>query len=114
MVGGYIVLIILLLFNKNKRTHSEGRFIFNKIIEENLWVKSYLILYFFILAIGINYIMYNEIELSINSDGLILILISFFWPIIIVREREIYRDAENPLLKSLYFLGENYARTKLL
>ena len=88
-----ITIIIVASFNKNIRTFSEGRFNLKRIIEENKWVKSYLIAYFFIIAIGVNYVLWNEIELNIKAGGLILILISFFLPIIIIQEKEAYINA---------------------
>ena len=92
-----IVIIALALFDKNRRTHAQGRYEFNRIIEEYPWVKTYLIIYFFIIAILVNYVLYNEIKLNVEAGGLLLILTSFFLPLIIIREREEYRNASKEI-----------------
>ncbi len=67
----FLVIMILALFDKNKRSHSESRFELNRIVEENPWVKIYLTIYLIIIAIGVNYVIYNSIKLNSGANGLL-------------------------------------------
>jgi len=89
----FIVIIVLSLFHKSSRSHSEGRFELNRIAEEYLWVKIYLIIYTAIIFIGTSYVIYSNIKLNISANGMLLAIGLVILPIIIIQQKEDFINA---------------------
>ena len=89
----FIGIMVLSLFHKSSRSHSEGRFEINRIAEENLWVKTYLAIYLFIISIGASYVIYNSIKLDVGANGLLLAIGLLALPILMIQQKEAYINA---------------------
>lgn len=89
----FAIIMIIALFDNTKRSHSEGRFQLNRIVEENPWVKLYLTIYLIIIAIVVNYVIYNDIILNIGANSLFLAIGLLILPIIIIQQKEAYINA---------------------
>lgn len=89
----FIGIMVLSLFHKSSRSHSEGRFELNRIAEENPWVKIYLAIYLIIISIGVNYVIYNNIKLDVGANGLFLAIGLLALPILIIQQKEAYINA---------------------
>lgn len=89
----FIIIMIIALFDNNSHSQSEGRFQLNRIAEEYPWVKIYLAIYLVIIAIGTNYVIYNNIKLNVGANGLMLAIGLLALPILIIQQRENYINA---------------------
>jgi len=89
----FVGILLLSLFHKSSRSHSEGRFELNRIAEENPWIKIYLAIYLIIISIGTNYVIYNNIKLDVGANGLMLAIGLLALPILIIQQKEDYINA---------------------
>ena len=89
----FVGIMVLSLFHKSSRNHSEERFEFNRLAEEYLWVKIYLILYAATIFIGAYYVIYNDIDLNPGANGMMLAIGLVILPVIITQQKEDFIDA---------------------
>ncbi len=89
----FIGIMMLSLFHKSSRSHSESRFELIRIVEKYLWVKLYLVIYTVLLFIGTSYVIYNNIDLNISANGMLLAIALVIFPIIIIQQKEDFIDA---------------------
>jgi len=86
-------IIVLSLFHKSSRSHTESRFELNRIANEYFWVKIYLVIYATIIFVGTTYIIYNNMHLNINTNGMFLAIGLVLLPIIIIQQKEDFINA---------------------
>ena len=89
----FIGIVVLSLFHKSSRSHSDTRFELNRIAEEYLWVKIYLVIYAAIIFIGTSYIIYKNTQINISANGMFLAIGLVILPIIIIQQKEDFINA---------------------
>ena len=89
----FIGIMVLSLFHKSSRSHSEGRFELNRIAEEYLWVKIYLVIYAAIIFVSAYYVIYNDIKLNPSANGMMLAIGLVILPILIIQQKEDFINA---------------------
>ena len=89
----FVVIIALSFFHKISRSHSEGRFELNRIAEEYLWVKIYLVIYATTIFVGAYYVINNDIDLNPSANGMMLAIGLVILPVIIIQQKEEFINA---------------------
>jgi len=90
-----IVIIVIVSLSKRRSRHTqwEGMVQLNRIVEEYPWVKAYYAIYCLLIAISVNYIIFNDIILEVSVKEYFLPFALLILPIIIVQQKEAYVNA---------------------
>jgi len=91
----FTAVFIALMFSNAKKGAGEGRQEINRIVKENPWIKIYLAIYGIALAIGVNYIIFNNINISkqVGTFELLCTILLLILPIFIIKQKEAYIEA---------------------
>ena len=91
----FAAVFIALMFSNAKKGAGEGRQEINRIVKENPWIKIYLAIYGIALAIGVNYIIFNNINISkqVGTFELFCAILLLILPIFIIKQKEAYIEA---------------------
>jgi len=90
-----IVIIVIVSLSKQRSRHKQwdGMSKLNRIVEEYPWVKVYYAIYCLLIAIIVNYIIFNDIILEVSVKEYFLPFALLILPIIIVQQKEAYVNA---------------------
>ena len=95
LVLGFVTIVVAFSNNKSAATHipsyAERHFEFNRLLDENPWMKIYYAVYGMAVVMGVYYAMSNGIE--IGSFGLLGTLFLVILPIITLMMKQAYMKA---------------------
>lgn len=91
----FAALLVATMFAKDNRKALRGESEINRIIRNYPWVKTYIGCYGFIVAIAVNYVIFRKIDIYeiIGTPGILYAILLMVLPMIIIKQREIYKNA---------------------
>jgi len=87
-----IIIVVIAVFSNRRRENSNEWREINRIVEENPWIKIYLVVYGSILTYGVYYIVSNNIKVQGAFEMLLAIYLLVF-PVYVIKSKERFIDA---------------------